>query len=152
MITPAWSLELVLAAFAKAPFEPIATCSLKHLTWKTAFLFVITSACRASEMNALSCKAPAPYLRFSNAGVMLFTRLSFFQKVTTEENTSRPIFVPAMHDQKDRALHRFRHALNKYLQRTSGVRQQGTSQLFFAYEGRYKGKPTFMQQVSKVAG
>ena len=55
MITPAWCLELVLAALTKAPFEPIATCPLKYLTWKTAFLLSVTSACRASEMHALSC-------------------------------------------------------------------------------------------------
>ena len=71
-------------AFTKAPFEPIATCLLKHLTWKTAVLLAVTSTCRASEMHMLSCNAP--YLRFSNAGVTLFTRLSFLPKVATKEN------------------------------------------------------------------
>ena len=92
MISPGWCLELVLVAFAKALFEPIATCSLKHLTWKTAFSLAFTPNHRASEMHALSCKAP--YLRFSNAGVMLFTNLSFLPKIATKENASYPIFEP----------------------------------------------------------
>ena len=75
MITLGWCLELVLVAFTKAPFEPLATCSLKHLTWKTVFLLAIASTRRALEMHTLSCEIP--YHRFSNDGVTLFTRLSF---------------------------------------------------------------------------
>ena len=51
MITPVWCLVLVLVAFTRAPFELIAIYSLKHLTWKTAFLLTVTSAHRASEMH-----------------------------------------------------------------------------------------------------
>ena len=66
---------------------------------------------------------------------MLFTRLSFLLKVATKANMSRPIFVPAMHSQTDRALHRLcvRRALNEYLWRTSDVRQQSATQLFVTY-------------------
>ena len=72
----------------------------------------------------------------------LFTRLSFLPKVPTKANTSHPIFVPAMHNRTDRALHRLcvRHALNEYLRRTVDVKQQGINQLFVAYSGRNKGK------------
>ena len=72
MITPSWCLELILAALIKAPFEPIASSLLKYLTWKTDFLLDITSTATASEMHAL-CYKP-PYIRFSNAGMMLCTR------------------------------------------------------------------------------
>ena len=115
MIIPVWWLELVLAAFIKVPFEPIVTCSLKHLPWKTTFLLAITSAHMVIEMHALSCKAP--YIRFSNSGVTLLTTLIFLPKLTTNENAFHPISVPAMHNQKDRALDRLcvKHALNKYL-------------------------------------
>ena len=114
MIRSMQCLELVLAALTKAPFEPIATCPLKYLIWKTAFLLAITSARRASEMHALSCKAP--YLRFSNAGVK-FTRLGFLPKVRTKVNMFRPIFVLVMHNQEDWALCRYcvKHALNENL-------------------------------------
>ena len=88
MITPAWCLELVLAALIKAPFESIVTCPLKYLTWKTAFLLPVTSTRRASEMHM-----PELLIRFSNAGVTLLTSLRFFPKVANKVNTSRPIFV-----------------------------------------------------------
>ena len=82
---------------------------------------------------------------------MLFIRLSFLPKVATKENASHPIFVPAMHNQEDRALHRLcvRRALSEYLQISSGVRQQGATQLFVAYGGRDKGKPISKQWLSK---
>ena len=51
MIMLAWCLELVLAVLTKALFEPIRTCRVKYLTWKMAFLLVITSGHRASKMN-----------------------------------------------------------------------------------------------------
>ena len=90
------------------------TCPLKYLTWKTAFLLTITSAC-ASEMHMLSCE-PA-YFKFSNVGVTMFTRLSFRSKVPTRANTTPAIFVPVMHNQPNRALCIMR-ALNEYLAAT----------------------------------
>ena len=127
----------------------VVTCPLKYRTMKTAFFLSVTSACQASKMYALICKAP--YLGFSNIGVPLFTRLGFLFKVATKANASRPNFVPAMHNQKDRALRRIcvRCAQNKYLQRTSDIRHHGTTHLFVAYGRQDKGKPTSKQQLSK---
>ena len=100
-------------------------------------------------MHTLSCRTP--YIRFSNAGVTLFTSLSFLPKVATKSNTSCPIFVPAIHGQQDRALRRLcvRCALNEYLQRTSDVRQQGTTQLFVTYGRHNRGKAISKQCLSK---
>ena len=81
MITSAWCLELGLAALTKAPIEPIGTCRLEYLTWKTAFLLSITSRHRTPEMHT-SCYKPS-YLWFSNAGLTLFIRLGFLPKVYT---------------------------------------------------------------------
>ena len=53
MIMLGLCLELVLAAFSKVPFEPLATCLLKHLTWKIVLLLAITSSRRASELHLL---------------------------------------------------------------------------------------------------
>ena len=117
MITSAWCLELILVAFTKAaPFEPVATCSHKHLTLKTPCSLLPPPA---GPLHTLICKAP--YFTFSNSGVMLFTRLSFLLKVATKENASHPILMPAIHNEKDRALRRLcvKCALNEYLQRTS---------------------------------
>ena len=82
MIMLGWCLELVLAVFTKATLEPIVTCLLKHLTWKTILLLTITSTHRASKMHALSWEIP--YLRFSNAGITVFTKLSFLLNVATK--------------------------------------------------------------------
>ena len=51
---PDWDLSLVLKALMKAPFEPIQTCELKYLTYKTVFLLAFATAARRSELHALS--------------------------------------------------------------------------------------------------
>ena len=51
---PDWDLSLVLKALMKAPFEPIQTCELKCLTYKTVFLLAFATAARRSELHALS--------------------------------------------------------------------------------------------------
>ena len=148
MIAPTWCLELVLVALTKDPFEPIVTYPLKYLTWKTAVLAAITSTHSASEMHALSCKAP--YLMFSNVGVMLFTRLGFFPRVVTKASASYPIVVPACTTRKiGQSADTVRRALNKCLQRTSDVRYQGTTQIVIAYSRWDKDKPISKQQLSK---
>ncbi|MGH0116069.1 UNVERIFIED_CONTAM: hypothetical protein FKN15_023102 [Acipenser sinensis] len=43
---PQWSLSLALNKLLGPPFEPMATCDMKYLTWKTAFLMAVTSAGR----------------------------------------------------------------------------------------------------------
>uniref|UniRef100_A0ABM5FV79 Uncharacterized protein n=1 Tax=Pogona vitticeps TaxID=103695 RepID=A0ABM5FV79_9SAUR len=50
---PQWSLHLVLQALMRPPFEPLATCDLKMLSFKVLFLVAITSARRASELAHL---------------------------------------------------------------------------------------------------
>jgi len=148
MILPTWCLELVLATLSEPPFEPIRTCRLKYLTWKTVFLLAITSGRRASEMHALCCKPP--YIRFSSAGVTLFTNLEFLPKVYTKANASRPIHVPAMRNPRDGALRKLcvRRALNEYVRRSGTYRLDGATQLFVAYGGRVKGKPISKQRLS----
>ena len=73
------------------------------------------------------CYKP-PYLWFSNASVTLFTRLRFLPKVYTKANVPQPIFVPAMHNQTDVALHKLCvcRALNEYVGCTSDFRHDGT--------------------------
>ncbi|KAM7139060.1 uncharacterized protein RBU57_016237 [Macrochelys suwanniensis] len=55
---PTWDLSLVITRFMGAPFEPMATCSLLYLSWKTTFLVAITSARRVSEIRALTSEPP----------------------------------------------------------------------------------------------
>ncbi len=51
---PEWDLSVVLKALKKAPFEPLDSCNLSYLTYKTAFLITLASGGRRSEVHALS--------------------------------------------------------------------------------------------------
>lgn len=60
----------MLAALNKAPFVfPLHLCDLKHLTLRTVFLLVISSAHRASEIHAISLDTRVRHA----AGTTLFT-------------------------------------------------------------------------------
>ena len=50
---PDWNLVLVLEMLCKAPFEPLYTCSIKHLTYKCVFLVAMATSCRISELHAI---------------------------------------------------------------------------------------------------
>ena len=130
---PTWCLELVLASLTKAPFEPIETCRLKYLAWKTVFLLAITSGHRASELHALCCRIT--YIRFSSTGVTLFVKVDFIPKVYTKANVVQPIYVPAMRNQSDLTLRKLcvNRTLDAYVRRSDDYRQDGTTQLFSAY-------------------
>ena len=49
---PSWKLSLVLHQLTKAPFEPLKEASLKHLTFKTVFLFALGSGKHRREIHA----------------------------------------------------------------------------------------------------
>ena len=51
---PKWDLALVLNFLLEAPFEPLAKCEMKFLTWKTVFLVTLAMAARCSEVHALT--------------------------------------------------------------------------------------------------
>lgn len=50
---PQWNLVFVLNALTRAPFEPISSASLLHLSWKTAFLLLLASGRRRGEVLSL---------------------------------------------------------------------------------------------------
>lgn len=50
---PKWSLPLVLRYLARPPYEPLGLAPIKELTHKTAFLVLLGSGCRRSELHAL---------------------------------------------------------------------------------------------------
>lgn len=49
-----WDLRLVLDVFKRAPFESWSEIDLKHLTFKTVFLFAMASGRRRSEIHSLN--------------------------------------------------------------------------------------------------
>ncbi len=48
-----WDLALVLNALKKAPFEPLDSCHLRYLTYKTVFLLTLAAGSRRGEVSAL---------------------------------------------------------------------------------------------------
>ena len=73
-LPPRWSLEKVLSALNKPPYEPLDKVPIKYLTMKTTFLLAIVSAARGSDISKLGYKEP--YLRFQNnpPGIRLVPR------------------------------------------------------------------------------
>ena len=78
-------------------------------------------------------------------------RLGFLPKFYTKKNVSRPIFVPAMHNQTDVALCKLCvcRALSEYVRCTCDFRHDCTAQLCIAYGRQVKGKPNSKQRLSK---
>lgn len=64
------------------PFEPLASCSLLHLSFKVTFLMAITSARRTGELGPL--KADPPYTIFHEDKVSLHLHPKFISKVPSE--------------------------------------------------------------------
>ena len=129
---PKWDLRLVLAVLARVPFEPIGTCDFKYLTSKTAFLVLLGSACRRSELHALDYQTLQhdPHWKW----VDLFTLPGFWAKhqaSDTDPSRSRVYRLQAMDstlDRKERLICPVR-ALKWYVTRTAVAR--GTKRRLF---------------------
>ncbi|KAH1165031.1 hypothetical protein KIL84_022590 [Mauremys mutica] len=91
-LVPAWDLNLVLSRLTGPPFEPMATCSLLYLSWKTAFLIGITSARHISKIRALTSEPP--YTVFHKDKVQLRPHSTFLPKVVSSFHVNQDIFLP----------------------------------------------------------
>lgn len=148
---PAWDLPLVLRRLTRHPFEPMASCDLRLLTWKTAFLVAITSARRVSELVAL-CRI-APYLIFQPHSVRLRPDATFLPKVVSQFHLSAdiilPDFFPTPSSDRERLLHTLdvKRALLFYLDRTKATAT--SHRLFLTYAPHHVGMPVSSQRFSK---
>ncbi|XP_073211168.1 uncharacterized protein [Lepidochelys kempii] len=146
---PPWNLNLVLSKLMGPPFEPLAICSLLHLSWKVAFLVAVTSARRVSELRALTSEPP--YTVFHKDKVQLRPHPKFLPKVVSQLHLGQDIclavFFPKPHtDPSHCSLHTLdvRRALAFYLERTKPFRK--SAQLSVAE--RLKGLPVSAQRIS----
>nr|XP_025035862.1 uncharacterized protein LOC112544237 isoform X1 [Pelodiscus sinensis]XP_025035863.1 uncharacterized protein LOC112544237 isoform X2 [Pelodiscus sinensis] len=145
---PQWDLNLVLWGLIGAPFEPLATCSLSHLSWKVAFPVAIILARSVSELCALFLEPPN--MVFSKDNVTLHPHPAFLPKVVSLFHISQEIFLPVFYpkphaDRKEQALYTLdvRRPLAFYLER---MRQFCKStQLFGSIAERMKGCPVSAQ-------
>lgn len=107
---PTWSLELVLRALMRGPFEPIREVDLKWVRLKTIFLVAITSARRVSELGALSCH---PNLcSFQKDKVVLRLDPSFLPKVLSDFHRNQEISLPSFCPHPRHRLEREWHTLD----------------------------------------
>ena len=124
--TPKWDVNIVLQSLLKAPYEPMATCSLRSLTLKTVFLLALASSKRVSELHGLS------YLvSWSGGGKKATLSLSpefvaKTQKPGDPATAYGPVHIPALSSQvgpgePDALLCPLR-ALQAYLTRTAASR------------------------------
>lgn len=78
---PSWELSIVLRALSEAPFEPLKSSSIRHLSFKTAYLVAITLARRVLELAALSIRQELCMVHSDRVVLRLITR--FIPKVNS---------------------------------------------------------------------
>ena len=85
-------LSWVLLCLQKAPYEPLHKASILHITIKTAFLLVLATARRCSEIHALAMDSN--HLRFnqSDGSVSLIVQTGFLTKYTGDPIHRGPLF------------------------------------------------------------
>ena len=125
---PSWNLSLVLHQLTKAPFEPIKEASLKHLTFKTAFLLALGLGKRRSEIHAWQKRNIRHQSDWSK--VSLYPSPSFFLRISWPKRvqTVWPLWLYQPASTLDGSLKFDRSlcpvkALRYYLDRTSDLRQ-----------------------------
>ena len=136
---PAWDLFLVLRDLRTHPYEPIHLISLPLLTKKTAFLLMLASGRRGSEIHALS--GSEVHLE-SNGAYSLNFLPGFLAKNQNPEDPSPKIIIQPLtnilcEDDEDRCICPVR-ALREYRRRTSTTRSSQKALLLSLRENRTK--------------
>ena len=135
-LLPNWDLPSVLWRLCDPPFEPLLSCDVKFLTWKTVFLIALATASRVSELHALSVKDGN--LRYERHDIRLLPNLQFLSKTQRLNNPWIPIFIPSFHnfatEARDLLLCPYR-ALKMYIKRTESQRKEiDLDSLFITYQ------------------
>ena len=132
---PKWSLELVLYALGREPYEPLGEASMESLTYKTAFLVLLGSACRRSELHALDANRtqPGPNWEWVNLLPSAGFRAKF-QARAGDAQVDRHWHLKALSKQEFSNTDRLNcpvRALRRYLRVTARVRTN-TTKLFIS--------------------
>ena len=156
-LLPNWNLSIVLKALLKPPFEPIATCSLRYLTWKTTFLVALASGRRRSEIHALCFDSDHFKQNQDQTILKLYPDPNFVPKNQAANTIASPIRIPALtnvhHEEPDRLLCPVR-ALLQYRKVTLDPKvRRGRRKLFISYKPAKDSeiaKPTISSWVCKT--
>ncbi|XP_058879441.1 uncharacterized protein LOC131737040, partial [Acipenser ruthenus] len=150
---PSWSLDVVLEALTKAPFEPLHSVDMKLISIKTAFLLAVVSAKRVSELHALSVHPSCTRFAGDGSKVSMRPNPAFLPKVISPFHMNQSVELMAFHpppfsSPEEERLHMLCpvRALRCYMDRTKTVRQ--TEQLFICHGSRSLGQPLSKQRLS----
>ncbi|MGH0126266.1 UNVERIFIED_CONTAM: hypothetical protein FKN15_027916, partial [Acipenser sinensis] len=143
-VLPEWSLDIVLEALTKAPFEPIYSIELKYLSMKTAILMAITSAKRVSELQALSVHSSCMRIWEDGSRVSLCTNSAFLPKVITAFHINQSVELESFHPPL------FASMEDERLNFLCPLRQ--SDQLFVCHGTRTLGQPLSKQPVTLDCG
>ena len=143
---PKWNLNLVLNSLTQAPYEPITQSTIKHLSWKTAFLTSFATAARVGELASISRKKLGHTHKWKS--ILLETHATFIAKNQdlTQDNKPRQFNIPALYDfagpdLPDRKLCPVR-ALRYYIHRTDQFRTSEKKALFISLNKNHQGDIT----------
>ena len=134
---PRWDLGLVLSRLQKAPYEPMNTCMLADLTKKTAFLVMLATAKRTSEVWAFSADIKFGSGKQSATLDFLPGFIAKTQRADHPEDFGS-VTIPALahilnRDDTDRLNCPVR-ALRYYLDRTSRLMPKRQPRLFVSFK------------------
>ncbi|CAM4733894.1 unnamed protein product [Leuciscus chuanchicus] len=147
---PIWDLSTVLEAMKGAPFEPIQSVDIKHLSFKTVFLLALASVKRIGDLQALSVSATCMEFGPNDSKVILKPRHGYVPKSLNTLFRSHVISLsalPVSNEEKDASLLCPVRALRAYVSRSSVFTQ--TEQLFVSFYGRSKGLAVSKQSLSR---
>ena len=140
---PKWDLVTVLDGLCKAPFEPLESIDLKHLSFKTALLLALASGKRVSDLSALSVQQSCMVVADDLSRVTLRPNPAFQAKVLNANFRSMVIDLsafspPPFRSEEERRLNALCpvRALLAYVARTRGFRT--TDQLLVCFAGGTK--------------
>ena len=131
---PAWDIFPVLESLRLPPYEPIETCDLSSLSFKTAFLIALASGRRCSEVHALQNSS---FAKEPDGSISLRFLPEFLAKNQPAGLPSPPIFIKPLtpllcSDDEDRTLCPVRSLL-VYKRRTKHLRTPAKRRLFVSF-------------------
>lgn len=138
-IFSSWYLGIVLDGLLRVLFEPLESCTMKHLTLKVILLVAVVSARRVSELYALS--TISPYCTFFPDRIVLQPDPAFLLKVALAFHRSQDIVIPSLAGDASNTNSfqlNARKCLITYLERTRVWRK--SPGLFLIFEGNKKGE------------
>lgn len=148
-IVPEWSLSLVLSVLKQPPYynKKLSLVELKYLTQRTVFLIALTTARRASEIHALTCRN----IVYSGDRAQLHLDPKFLPKVNSQFHVSQPVYVPSSCKAADKELRKLcvMTSLKAYISATKRQRAAcRVDQLFVAYGNNMLGQPVKKNRIS----